>query len=173
MSYPVGTILHGKSTKGNLWIITLDNSFAASLLYDGTKFSVVTDIAYKRDQMSPLMRIADPADVASKLGSWANLPTWAQSLILTKPSPLPLPKPSTVIPPAVVAQIQRTLGNNTTPGQLNSLGLTKPTVEVAAPTSYRTCPARDGGCCDYKPYYGFTENYMYCVFCDDKKRNMQ
>lgn len=174
--YPVGTVLHGtNAAKGNLWIITVDQSYQASLLFDGTTKTVAPDSSFKRDRMSPGMRMADPGDIASKLGSWKNIPTWAQSLILTSPGKLPLPKPSTTIPPQVIQQIQKQFAAITPQKQLNDLGLTKTKKSYWSDDAHdvvpsRLCPSRKEGFCDYQPYYGFTDTYMYCVHCDDKRK---
>ncbi len=174
--YPIGTILHGNSNKGNLWIITVDQSYDASLLFEGTTKSVVASELYKRDRMSPNMRIPTASEVAIFLGSWLNLPTWAKLLIQT-PSKPQLPIPSTTLTPAAIQAVNKALGAIATPqSQLKSLGLTKtkqPYAGVIETSDYipsRDCPARSEGFCSYQPYYGFTDQYMFCEYCDDKKR---
>ena len=176
--YPIGTILHGNSPRiGNLWIITVDNSFQAALLYDGKLNFVCPDSSYKTDRMSPGMRIADGHDVALKVG---KLPTWATSLILTTHKPVRgfLQKPSTTLPHGVLQQINKSFAAITPQKKLNDLGLTKPKsyggfqsifADDEGHAPLRDCPARKEGYCLYEPYYGFTDTYEYCVHCDHKR----
>lgn len=169
--YSIGTVLHGNNPKiGNLWIITVDQSFQASLLFEGKTKTVCVDSLYKRDNMSPNMRIASPHDITSSIGSWANLPKWVQSLMLTPISTKPvLPKPSTTLPPSAVAAVHAALGTTTSGSQMKPLfdaGLLK---SKESDDGTRLCPARKGGCCNYQDYYGFTDVYKYCVHCDHKK----
>ena len=181
--YPIGTILHGTNKlKGNLWIITVDQSYDASLLFDGSNKSIVMDSLYKRDRMRPNMVIATTQDVMAILGNGNRLPNWATALILTVPkTTLPLPKPSQALTPAAIQAVAKALGATATPqSKMQSLGLTKvakqhtffePGIETSDYIPSRDCPARKEGFCDYQPYYGFTDTYMYCVHCDHK-RNM-
>lgn len=165
--YAIGTILHGTNArKGNLWIITVDQSFDGSLLFDGLSKTVVPDSQYKRDTMSPGMVIADPNDIARILGGWKYIPTWAQSLILTSPKPLPLPKPSVVIPHGAMQQINKAFATITSQKRLQDLGLTKTSNEFASDFD---CPSRREGGHEFKPYYGFSDTYDYCQWCDKKR----
>lgn len=170
--YSIGIILHGTNPKiGNLWIITLDHSFSASLLFEGKTKTVVNSDAYKRDQMRLGMKIALPNEIASILGGWAAIPTWAQSFILS-PSITQLvgatgssQNPSNPVAPGALPAVNAALGHLRPFGrkQLTDHGIVKENSELA-------CPARSGGVHIYEAYYGFTETYEFCSYCDHKRR---
>lgn len=169
--YSIGTILHGTNPKiGNLWIITLDHSFSASLLFEGKTKTVVNSDAYKRDKMRAGMQIALPNEIASILGGWAAIPTWAQSFILSSSitqlgaSSGSSIKPSNPIAPGALPAVNAALAHMRPFGrkQLTDHGIVKENNESS-------CPARNGGVHIYEAYYGFTDVYEFCQFCDHKR----
>lgn len=169
--YSIGTVLHGNNPKiGNLWIITVDQSFQASLLFEGKTKTVCADSLYKRDNMSPGMRIATNPEISYCLGYNYIYPKWVQSLMLTPVyTKSILPKLSTALPPSAVAAVYAALGTTTSGSQMKPLfnaGLLK---SKEAIDGTRSCPARKDGSCNYQDYYGFTDVYKYCVYCDHKK----
>jgi hypothetical protein len=174
--YPIGTVLHGNNKAiGNLWIITIDNSYDAVLLFDGRSQTVMMYQGSRRDTMSPGMRIAEHAEVVQKVNT---IPKWAMALILTTHSQSGsiLAKPSTKIPPQVIQQINKSFAAITPQQQLNDLGLTKPSYggfqsinDDNELTTVRPCPASPGDYCVYKTYYGLVEVYEYCCTCDHKR----
>lgn len=163
-TYAIGTILHGNNTLiGNLWIITQDQSNTASLLWDGKLKMLCSHLNSKVDRMSLGMRIATPSEVAATTGGLSFLPRWAQDLILNpKPAPLLTP-PSTYLAPAVLAAVDAALGNIVTDrAKLLDKGLIKV-------RDLDICPSVGNGVHDFQPYYGFTDTYEYCIYCDTKR----
>ncbi len=155
--YDIGTILHGKNTRiGNLWIITQDKSFIASLLYDGNAQVIAPDATYKTDLMSPGMMIASDHDIAASLGGWDKMPQWASAFVRQRILVPGLAPISTTIPASALAAIYKAIGPIATNREhLLDKGLIKSKIDI----------------CDheYKPYFGFTDVYEYCVHCDHKK----
>lgn len=150
--YPIGTVLHGTNARiGNLWIITLDNSYQASLLYDGRRGLVAPDESYKKDTMRPGMNIATAGDIILKLGT--NLPPWARNYYYSTPPPVYPPLP--IAPPraGVITQVNK------------DLGLSNGVKLIPKEQTKESCQH------EYKQYYGLTECYDYCIKCD-RKRSM-
>lgn len=145
--YPIGTILYGKKISiGNLWIITKDMSFEASLLYDGKNGIYCATSQYKRDTMSAGMLI-------NKSISTSNLPLWAANLVIGMHS---------ISATKLSPQIQASMGLQ----PFKDAGLLKPRAGIV---SMSKCPSRLDDMCVFIPYHGFTENYDYCKYCDRKR----
>lgn len=149
--YPIGTVLHGTNQRiGNLWIITLDNSYQASLLYEGKRFFTPPDSSYKRDTMSPGMRIATSSEILAKVGL-GGLPSWAQAFYFgsgqfTKPTQAP----KYILLKMGIVQ--------------RDLGITPLEEKNLAPAPTDTCKH-----VKWQPYYGLTESYEFCTTCDKKR----
>jgi hypothetical protein len=149
-----GTILHGKNTRiGNLWIITYDQSFEGSLLWDGKYKAIIHDIAYKRDKMAPDMTIATMDEVRGIIGGHNNLPIWAVNLMGSPAAQLPLLP--FVINPTVYKTVMKVLDKD------------KPMVMKKVDNPDDRCDH------EYKSYQGLTECYDFCVKCDKKVRHVQ
>jgi hypothetical protein len=148
-----GTILHGKNTRiGNLWIITYDQSFEGSLLWDGKNKTVTSGVSYKRDQMAPDMIIATMDEVRGIIGGYNNIPIWAVSLM---GSSVQLTPPPLIVNPTVYKTIMKVLDKD------------KPMVMKKVDNPDDRCDH------DYKSYQGLTECYDFCVKCDKKVRHVQ
>ncbi len=168
MAYKIGTILHGNNTRiGNLWIITKDDSYEGSMLWDGGLSLVAPTDLYKRETMSNGMLVADAFDVARIMGSWANLPVWANNLISTKDSQLVSGKANVqIVNPAVIKSIESALGQSiTTRQKMIDNGL----IKMHSKDESGVCPARKDGGHFFASYHGFTDTFDFCIHCDYKR----
>lgn len=148
--YKVGTFLHGNSGVGNIWIILMDNSNLGALLWDGRNQQFCPD-SIKRDTMSTGMREADADDIR-KLTNAAlisHLPQWARDLRNRYWGP------ATLTP----AQMSVVKQSNIIPEKKIDV---KPQIKVESNCTH-----------DWKPYFGFNENFDYCSVCDAKRKMAQ
>ncbi len=159
MSYRIGTLLHGNNTKiGNIWIVDVDNSFRASLLWDGKlKLYIQDHMIGKQDTMSLGMIRATYVDI---LNAYGPLPNWAISLFLlagsSSTTAMSTPPPN--------------INNAALHSIINSLGLEEKKVDTGRESDSMWSVSKDACRHEYKDYFGFTENYQYCMKCDHKVR---
>lgn len=145
VGYPIGTVLHDKNALiGNLWIVTVDNSYDASMLYDGKLKICAPDIYYKQDTMAPNMRIATPPEIKQILGI-NSMPAWASWFYVGSWY-------------GATATIRSRLINRIA----KDLGMEK-AEKPKSDSNETSCFHK------YQVYHGLNHSFEFCTICDHKK----
>lgn len=159
----IGTIYHGLDpAKGNLWIVTQDQTDQLNMLFDGNLKMWCTTPG-RKSLASNKLKEATPAELGALATAYGYVPRWALTLmgggvnVTAAVTQAKLTKPSTVLSAGAIAQVQKTLG----------ISLTPPTDSDSVKVDLEVCPKQ--GHHKFVLYTGLFSSFYFCEYCDRKR----
>lgn len=191
--HALGTVFYGSRLNNvNLYIIDKDNSFEATMMWNGLAQRPCLDVATaKRASMSSKNQTALEAGILAVMGSGMTIPNWALAIInktiypnLSLIAPVLWSPPSTPpivpsrVPGALVAEALMPRRGHAPfkrfqlPPELlplieKNLGMKLTDDEKPDKVDKVLCEH------EFKDYFGLTDNFHFCIKCDLKIRMKQ